>query len=96
MAFSTQSFTHHYSSSGIINNDGRVLLKSEILKRAAYCIFILAAVAAIAAFSTGEGAEEVVGEINGIDEQLIKVREEIAEIFAILLYILRGISVVGL
>lgn len=75
---------------------GGFLLKSEILKRAAYSIFILGALAAIAAFATGEGAEEIVEEIQGIDEQFIKVHEEAAEIFAILLYVLGGISLIGL
>lgn len=71
-------------------------LESDLLKRAAYGIFILGALTAIAAFSTGEGAEEVVEEIAGIDEQLIKIHEEAAEIFAILLYVLGGISLIGL
>jgi uncharacterized membrane protein len=71
-------------------------LESDLLKRTAYGIFILGALTAIAAFSTGEGAEEVIEEIAGIDEQLIKVHEEAAEIFAILLYVLGGISLIGL
>lgn len=75
---------------------GGISVKSEILKRAAYCIFILGAITAITAFNTGEGAEEVVEKIKGIDERMIKVHEEAAETFAILLYILGGISLIGL
>ncbi|WP_367391455.1 hypothetical protein [Lewinella sp. LCG006] len=71
-------------------------LESDILKRAAFGIFILGALSAIVAFSTGEGAEEVIEGIAGIDEQLIKIHEEAAEIFAILLYVLGGISLIGL
>jgi uncharacterized membrane protein len=81
---------------GLLIMFGGVVLKSEILKRAAYCIFILGAITAIAAFSTGEGAEEVVEELAGIDERMIKVHEESAEIFAILLYVLGGVSLLGL
>ncbi|MFT6036196.1 MAG: hypothetical protein ACI9XJ_001774, partial [Marivirga sp.] len=44
----------------------------------------------------GEEAEEVVENITGIDEQIIKVHEEAAETFAILLYILGGVSLIGL
>jgi uncharacterized membrane protein len=81
---------------GLLVMFGGILVKSEVLKRAAFSIFILGAITTIAAFSTGEGAEEVVEGIQGIDEQLIKVHEEVAETFAILLYILGGISLFGL
>ncbi|MFT6036703.1 MAG: putative membrane protein [Marivirga sp.] len=81
---------------GLLIMVGGFLLKSEILKRAAYCILILGALTAIAAMSTGEEAEEVVEKITGIDEQIIKVHEEAAETFAILLYILGGVSLLGL
>lgn len=72
------------------------LFKSDILKRAAYCIFILGALAAIAAFNTGEEAEEIVEGLKGLDERFIEVHEETAEVFAILLYILGGLSLIGL
>jgi len=81
---------------GLLVMIGGLLVKSEVLKRAAFSIFILGAIAAIAAFSTGEGAEEVVEGIQGIDERFIKVHEEAAEVFAIILYILGGISLIGL
>lgn len=81
---------------GLLVMIGGLLIKSEILKRAAYSVFILGALTAIVAFSTGEGAEEVIEEIQGIDERLIRVHEEAAEIFAILLYVLGGISLIGL
>ena len=73
-----------------------LLLKSEIVKRTAYSIFILGALAAIVAIYTGEGAEEVVEEIQGLDERFIEVHEETAETFAILLYVLGGISLIGI
>lgn len=81
---------------GILIMIGGILIRSNILKLAAYCIFILGALTAIVALSTGEGAEEVVEKIGGIDEQLIKVHEEVAEIFASLLSILGVFSLIGL
>jgi hypothetical protein len=57
---------------------------------------MVGALTAIAAMSTGEEAEEVVEELSGMDERFIKIHEEAAETFAILLYILGGISLVGL
>ncbi|MFN5310548.1 MAG: hypothetical protein ACK5C0_13945 [Candidatus Kapaibacterium sp.] len=70
--------------------------KSDAVKRTAFMIFILGALAAIAAMNTGEGAEEIVEKINGVMEHYIKNHEETAEIFAILSYILGGLSLFGL
>ncbi|MFA9371283.1 MAG: hypothetical protein ACERIH_06195 [Labilibaculum antarcticum] len=81
---------------GLLIMLGGLFLKSEILKRAAYCIFILGAITVIAAFATGEGAEEVVEGIQGVDKHFIKVHEETAEVFSILLYVLGGFSLLGL
>ncbi len=72
------------------------LLRSEILKRAAFSLFIVGAVSAYAAMSTGEEAEEIVEKISGIDEKFIEVHEETSEVFSILLYILGGISLVSI
>jgi uncharacterized membrane protein len=70
--------------------------KSEAVKRTAFMIFIFGALASIAAMATGEGAEEIVEKINGVSESYIKTHEEIAETFALLSYILGGISLLGL
>jgi uncharacterized membrane protein len=70
--------------------------KSEAVKRTAFMIFIFGALASIAAMATGEGAEEIVEKINGVSESYIKTHEEIAETFAVLSYILGGISLLGL
>ena len=70
--------------------------KSSAVKRTAFMIFILGAIAAIAAMNTGEGAEEVVENLSGITEKYIKSHEETAETFALLSYILGGISLIGL
>ena len=81
---------------GVIVMVTGIVSKSEAVKRTAFMIFILGAFAAIAAFYTGEGAEEVVENIKGIQENYIHNHEETAETFAILCYILGGISLIGL
>lgn len=70
--------------------------KSEVSKRNAYIIFILGALASVAAMATGEGAEEAVENIQGVSEGLIKTHEEAAELFAGLTYLLGGISALSL
>ncbi len=69
---------------------------SETIKRIAYGIFIVGAILAIPAFLSGEGAEETVERIQGIDKSFIKTHEEIADTFALLSYILGGISILGI
>lgn len=81
---------------GLLIMIGGLVFSSEILKRTAYLVFVLAAIVAIPSFATGEGAEDVVEKLSGVDENLIKKHEEIAEKFAILCYILGGISLLGL
>lgn len=73
-----------------------LIAKSEAVKRAALGVFVLGAFAALAAMSTGEGAEEVVEKISGVTENYIETHEESAETFAILSYVLGGISLIGL
>ena len=81
---------------GLLILIGGMIFKSEVVKRTAYLIFILGAFVTIPTFATGEGAEEVIEELAGVDENLIKTHEEIADKFAILCYVLGGISLVGL
>jgi uncharacterized membrane protein len=81
---------------GVIVMITGLISKSEAVKRTAFMIFTLGALTAIAAMNTGEGAEEVVVKINGVTENYIETHEETAETFAILSYILGGISLLGL
>ena len=81
---------------GVIVMITGLVSKSEAVKRTAFMIFILSALAAIAAMSTGEGAEEIVEKISGVTENYIENHEETAETFALLSYILGGISLLGL
>ena len=81
---------------GVIVMITGLISKSEAVKRTAFMIFVFGALAVIAAMNTGEGAEEVVEKINGVTENYIESHEETAETFAILSYILGGISLFGL
>ncbi len=81
---------------GVIVMITGLISKSEAIKRTAFMIFILGAIATIVAMSTGEGAEEVVENINGITENYLESHEEMAETFALLSYILGGSSLLGL
>ena len=73
---------------GLLVLIGGFIVKSEIVKRTAYCIFILGAITAFAAIVTGDGAEHVVKHIDGISKDLIHEHEEKAEVFALLSYAL--------
>jgi uncharacterized membrane protein len=81
---------------GVIVMITGLIAKSDAIKRTALMIFILSGLAAIVAMNTGEGAEEVVENLNGVTENYIESHEETAEIFAIFSYILGGISLFGL
>jgi uncharacterized membrane protein len=72
-----------------------VFIRSEIIQRAGYLVLVLAALCTIPAFFTGEGAEEVVENMEGITNNIIHEHEEIAETFAILSYLLGIFSIIG-
>ena len=81
---------------GLIIMISGFILRSEIVKRTAYGLFILGALCIIPALATGEGAEEIVERIPNISKSYIKQHEEMAETFAISSYILGGLSLIGL
>lgn len=81
---------------GLLVIIGGFMVKSEIVKRTAYCIFVLGALASFAAIATGDGAEQTVVQINGISKNLIHEHEEKAEVFALLSYILGLSSIAAL
>ena len=55
--------------------------RSEPVKRTALGLFLFAALAAIPTFLTGEGAEEVVENLPGVQENLIGRHEDMASLF---------------
>lgn len=71
-------------------------LKNSSVKNTAYGLFIVSAIFAALSMSTGEGAEEMVEDMPNIGRRIIHVHEEIAEKLTIVLYLLGGISVLGL
>ncbi|URC11696.1 hypothetical protein [Flavobacterium sp. B183] len=81
---------------GLLVLIGGFIVKSEIVKRTAYCIFILGAIAAFGAIATGDGAEHVVKQIEGISKSLIHEHEEKAEVFALSSYVLGVGSIIAL
>ena len=73
-----------------------LLLKNNSVKNTAYVLFIVAATFAAFSMVTGEGAEEMVEDMPNIGKQIIHEHEEIAEKLAIVLYLLGGISILGI
>jgi uncharacterized membrane protein len=74
---------------------GGFIFKSEIVKRTAYFLFIIGALSTFVAFSSGEGAEEVMEKI-GADHHMIHEHEEAAETFALFSHALGILSLLGL
>ena len=72
------------------------ITKSPQVKTTALGIFIFSAIAAIAAFYTGEAAEDIVEKLPGVSETLIHNHEELAELFYTMMLILGGASLVTL
>ena len=70
-------------------------IRSELLKRTAFGLFILGALFTLPAFGTGEDAEELIENLPGIEEKYIESHEEAAEIFAYLSYGLGVFSLIG-
>jgi len=81
---------------GVVVLVGGMFVRSEIVKRMAYLLFTIGAVAAFSAMASGEGAEEVVENLAGVTENYIHEHEEKAEVFALVSYILGALSLVGL
>ncbi len=72
------------------------ITKSPQVKATALGIFIFSALAAIAAFYTGEAAEDIVENLPGASETLIHKHEELAELFYTMMLILGGASLVAM
>lgn len=81
---------------GVIVLVGGMFVRSEVVKRMAYLLFTIGAVATFSAMASGEGAEEVAENLAGVTENYIHEHEEKAEVFALVSYILGALSLVGL
>lgn len=64
-----------------------MLLKNNSVKNTAYILLVVAALFTALSMGTGEGAEELVENLQNIGKQIIHEHEEIAEKFAILMYV---------
>lgn len=81
---------------GLLVLIGGLFFKNTPIKNTAYFLFIIAAVFAVFSMATGEGAEKVVKDMPGIGREIVHEHEELAEKFAIILYLLGAVSVFGL
>jgi uncharacterized membrane protein len=64
-----------------------MLLKNNSLKNTAYSLFMVAAIFTAFSMATVEGAEKVVEDLPSIGKHIIHEHEEVAEKFAIVMYI---------
>ena len=73
-----------------------MILKNNSVKNTAYILFAVAAIFAAFSMGTGEGAEELVEDMPNIGNQIIHEHEEIAEKFAVILYVTGFFGLVSL
>lgn len=78
---------------GVLVLLGGFIFRSVIVRRVAFAIFIAGALLTFPAFQSGEGAEEVVEEMAGVNEAAMETHEDLAKQFAIFSYVLGGLSV---
>lgn len=68
-------------------------LKNNAVKKVALGMFLFSAIAAIPAYLTGEGAEEVAENLSGVSENLMEKHEDLANIF---LWVVGGLGLLSL
>jgi uncharacterized membrane protein len=73
-----------------------LFFKNVSVRNTAYGLFIVAAIFAIFSMATGEGAEELVEDMPNIGHEIIHDHEELAEKFALVLYALGLVSILGI
>jgi len=73
-----------------------MISKKDSVKNTAYVLFIVAAVFAAFSMGTGEGAEQLVEDMPSVGKQIIHKHEEIAEKFAVVMYVLGFCSLLGI
>ncbi len=66
--------------------------KSGELKKLSCCVFVLIALLAIPTYLTGEGAEEVVEHLPGVEHELIEEHEESALVSLVAIEVLGQLS----
>jgi uncharacterized membrane protein len=73
-----------------------MIKKNESFKNLSLYFLIAAAVFTIPVFLTGEGTEELVENLPGVNETAIEEHEEIAKISLIIISIMGGLALIGL
>ncbi|GEC70552.1 hypothetical protein SAMN05443543_103198 [Flavobacterium flevense] len=81
---------------GLLVLIGGIYFKNIPVKNTAFFLFIIAAIFAVFSMATGEGAEELVEDMPNIGHEIIHNHEELAEKFAIIMYLLGVVSSIGL
>ena len=77
---------------GILILVAGMLLKNNTVKKTALGVFVFAALCAIPAYLTGEGAEETVENLAGVGEDMMETHEELANIFLWIAIALGGLA----
>jgi uncharacterized membrane protein len=81
---------------GLLVLIGGMFFKDIPVKNTAYLLFILSAIFTVFSMATGEGAEKIAEDMLNIDHHVIHEHEEYAEKFAIIIYLLGIVSILGL
>jgi uncharacterized membrane protein len=81
---------------GLLTMTAGFIVRSEVLKRSAYCLFMAGAIFAILAYLSGEGAEEIIENIDAFSEQYINKHEQAAYTFSIVAYLNGVLSSIGI
>lgn len=80
---------------GLLVMIGGMIVKSDIVKRTSFLIFIVGALWTFPTMFTGDGAEDLVENLPGVSGAIIHEHEEKAETFALLSYGLGVLSIAG-
>ena len=73
-----------------------MITKKDSIKNTAYVLFVVGALFAFASMATGEVAEELVKDMPSVGKQIIHKHEEMAENFAVVMYVLGFCSLLGI
>ncbi|MDI6034307.1 hypothetical protein QLS91_14600 [Flavobacterium sp. LB2P84] len=73
-----------------------IFVNNSSIKNTAYILFIIAAIFGALSMGTGEGAEEMVEDFPNIGKAIIHEHEELAEKFALVLYVTGVFALISL